>query len=65
MGHAAADSRARADDHQDPAPLDGERQSRTDRIQQAEGQIGLRVQLEGLLADETDHAEAIAPLLGR
>ena len=39
----------------------------TERIQQADavGQIGLRVQLEGPLADETDHAEAIARLLGK
>jgi bacterioferritin len=50
--------------------LDLERQAikhYTERIQQAEavGQIGLRVQLESLLADETDHAEAIARLLGK
>ena len=39
----------------------------TERIQQAEalGQIGLRVQLESLLADETDHAEEIGRLLGK
>ena len=50
--------------------LDLERQAikhYTERIQQAEagGQIGLRVQLESLLAEETDHAEAIARLLGK
>ena len=50
--------------------LDLERQAikhYTERIQQAEavGQIGLRVQLESLLADETDHAGAIARLLGK
>ncbi len=39
----------------------------TERIQQADavGQIGLRVQLEGVLADETDHAEEIVRLLGK
>ena len=39
----------------------------TERVQQAEaaGEIGLKVRLEDVIADETDHAEEIVRLLGR
>jgi bacterioferritin len=39
----------------------------TERVQQAEaaGEIGLKVRLEDIIADETDHAEAIVRLLGK
>ena len=39
----------------------------TERVQQAEavGEIGLKVRLEDVIADETDHAEAIVRLLGK
>ena len=39
----------------------------TERVQQAEavGEIGLKVRLEDIIADETDHAEEIVRLLGK
>ena len=39
----------------------------TERVEQAEavGEIGLKVRLEDIIADETDHAEEIVRLLGR
>jgi bacterioferritin len=39
----------------------------TERVQQADasGEIGLKVRLEDIIADETDHAEEIVRLLGK
>ncbi|MEK7367834.1 MAG: ferritin-like domain-containing protein, partial [candidate division NC10 bacterium] len=39
----------------------------TERAQQAEaaGEIGLKIRLEEIIADETDHAEEILRLLGK
>lgn len=39
----------------------------SERVRQAEalGELGLKVRLEEIIADETDHAEAIQRLLGR